>query len=320
MAYTLPNFNLVIDQFRPPAAFPGVPTSSYAGQFYVNSRVPEWAIYLTDYLWRSLSILRVPAGTDVVIGDVVEIGSGSGRFYVVCGVEPTHLGFANEYLSAYVQPVVAALLPQVQGVGSISSLVPAATSGNVNGYTPVAANLVCVCVAYQNGVTAFGQPLLGVNPMANQAQAGPIVLAGQSITVVVSTATVPAGNFNTQSISVGAVSLLHHHVAITSLVPIGNDTNGAAVGVVAPVTFPSGGVNVRTPEGYVGGFGMFNPAGLNTWAAPMANLTVDLQDLLAGTVCRSTVGGFLSQVLAVQNFTVAPVNPPTWAGAGCSVG
>lgn len=107
MPYTLPHFNLTSNIWRLPDVYPGTPTLSVASQLYLWSRQIPNLSQTTGDDWAPPIALRLPALTDVQPQDTVECPAGSGRLYVVLGVEDLHKGFSNEYR-------VAGLLQQFQ--------------------------------------------------------------------------------------------------------------------------------------------------------------------------------------------------------------
>lgn len=113
MAYRLPTFNLMCDIYSP-VAFPGplvVPRLSSECNLQFSRRVSPVAQFEVDYDFAGLAMwLLLPPGTDIRswacwaptwdIGDVVEVPQGSGRIYIVQGVDDVGKGFSNEFRCA----------------------------------------------------------------------------------------------------------------------------------------------------------------------------------------------------------------------------
>jgi len=101
--FTLPIFNLTANIWRPPAVPPTDPSYQYDAQLYFPSR-GIFDVTPNDLtLWVPPIYLRVPMGSDVQVGDAVEVSAGDGWFYLVRFVERTHRGFQNEYLSCVLE-------------------------------------------------------------------------------------------------------------------------------------------------------------------------------------------------------------------------
>lgn len=97
MPFTVPNFNLSCNQWRPPNVPPDPPTDFLACQLYLNSRVAVNILPGDFTRYVPVLYLRVPFGTDLQVNDVIEVEAGSAWFYTVRWVERVHLGFPNEY-------------------------------------------------------------------------------------------------------------------------------------------------------------------------------------------------------------------------------
>ena len=106
MAFRTPNFNLAVSIWR----FTSLPTTNppdvvTTGNLTPGRRVQEGAV---NGGLQGHSYVLLPALTDVrgVIdgavpsGDIMEVPTGSGRFYFVQWVEDVAKGFANEYRMA----------------------------------------------------------------------------------------------------------------------------------------------------------------------------------------------------------------------------
>jgi len=98
MAFTLPQFNCVANTYRPTGAGPitYLPNLvAQACQLYINSRqtISE-AIAINDMG----SFIRFPMGTDVTVGDLIELEPDEGWWYECFAIDRIHKNFPNEYL------------------------------------------------------------------------------------------------------------------------------------------------------------------------------------------------------------------------------
>ena len=100
MGYTLPTFNLTCNIWRPTAPPPAPPAVVSVCNLAYGRRVQISELSNPP---AAMSLL-LPAGTDIrdfwcagVGGDYVEVPAGSGRFYIVGGVDDVAKGFANEH-------------------------------------------------------------------------------------------------------------------------------------------------------------------------------------------------------------------------------
>lgn len=125
MAYTVPTFNLSVDVYTGPWAT-RVLRLSVMGNLAFGRRVQQ--VRVTDYSGTSTyggqCTLLVPALTDIrdagctLQQDLVEVPSGSGRWYTVQLVEDVAKGFPNEYRAA----TIGKVWQGVSGTGSFSGL------------------------------------------------------------------------------------------------------------------------------------------------------------------------------------------------------
>lgn len=99
MAFSVPTFNLSVSIWRALTAWPGPPDVLTVGNLALGKRTQTGS---GTGLPRMELLL--PAGTDIrtdVTGlaqdDIVEVPTGSGRFYVAIWVDDVAKGFSNEY-------------------------------------------------------------------------------------------------------------------------------------------------------------------------------------------------------------------------------
>lgn len=116
MAFTIPQFNLVADLYKMFAGYDftakafRVATPCQLRAYGSHPKLVSFGLTLYTEL-RSEWCLLCPAGTDVRdssctgLADVVEVPSGSGRWYAVAYVDDVAKGFANEYRVAMVVKV-----------------------------------------------------------------------------------------------------------------------------------------------------------------------------------------------------------------------
>jgi len=98
MPIRLPVFNLVCDIWRPPAGPGDTPTiANQPCQLYIYSRNSTPIDPADNDKYQPTIQLRVPIGTDLQVGDIVEAASGDGWIYEVRFTDRMHRGFANEY-------------------------------------------------------------------------------------------------------------------------------------------------------------------------------------------------------------------------------
>jgi len=103
MPFTLPQFNCLFDAWR----FDGFTLTwskisfSDVCQWYVNPRIQAiaWPQFNSEEI--IFHYLRVPMGTDIREGDIVEVESGELWFYQVIETERVHKNFPNEYLVGF---------------------------------------------------------------------------------------------------------------------------------------------------------------------------------------------------------------------------
>jgi hypothetical protein len=103
MPFTLPHFNCTFSSWRLDGA-----TSVWARvviggacQWYTNPRIVMLAIPLGGSEEIILHFLRVPIGTDIAEGDLVEVEVGEQWFYQLVETERVHKNFPNEYAVGY---------------------------------------------------------------------------------------------------------------------------------------------------------------------------------------------------------------------------
>jgi len=118
MSFTLPDFNLSVDVYTGPW-LTKVFRLNVEGNLAVGRRT---AFFSTDWgagapSFHPLPTLLLPALTDIRDGscngvqDVVEIPSGSGRWYQVLGVDDSGKGFGNEHRFAHVSKIYEQMNP-----------------------------------------------------------------------------------------------------------------------------------------------------------------------------------------------------------------
>jgi len=106
MAYTLPEFNVLIDVWDSgnlPADDPP-DFENVTVQFYVYSRVSFDVQPCNLELYQPPIQIRLPVSTSAiwVSSQIYEVPAESGRYYRARFKERVHLGFPNEYLVVYV--------------------------------------------------------------------------------------------------------------------------------------------------------------------------------------------------------------------------
>jgi len=112
LAFTLPEFNLSVDVWTGPW-LAKVFRISVLGNLAIGKRT---AFFSTDWgagqpAVHALPTLLLPPLTDIRDGscngvqDVVEVPSGSGRWYQVLGVDDVGKGFANEHRFAHLSKI-----------------------------------------------------------------------------------------------------------------------------------------------------------------------------------------------------------------------
>lgn len=105
MAFTVPNFNLDINIWRFTSGPPAVPDVAVKGNLAWGRRTSSLQ-GIEDPLGEPFMTLLLPPATDVRSSkcnpghDWVEAPAGSGRFYLVVGVDDIGKGFANEHRAA----------------------------------------------------------------------------------------------------------------------------------------------------------------------------------------------------------------------------
>ncbi len=106
MAFVLPNFNLTVNIWNPPAGPPGLPSVIVLGNLAYSRRAHIQAPYSPGPAPVPIvpMYLLLPALTDVrdpfngaALQSILEIPAGSGRFYESMHVDDAGKGFANEH-------------------------------------------------------------------------------------------------------------------------------------------------------------------------------------------------------------------------------
>lgn len=115
MAFTLPQFNCLFNSWRldPTGTFWSRIQTNHPCQWYVNPRILAIDFAVSSSEEVILHFLRVPIGTDIDEGDLVEVEPGSERFYELLETERVHLNFPNEYAVGYANNVDAVNTPFV---------------------------------------------------------------------------------------------------------------------------------------------------------------------------------------------------------------
>lgn len=123
MAFTLPDFNLNVDIYRGPwLTKSGTPDVTAVGNLTWSRRQQSQLDYDTtpsDATSQMPMTLLLPALTDIrdgstsspSEGDVVEVPSGSGRWYGVIYVDDIGKGFANEHRAAIIVKIYDRIAP-----------------------------------------------------------------------------------------------------------------------------------------------------------------------------------------------------------------
>lgn len=106
MAYTVPNFNVLVDVWDA-GAVPADDDPDYENvtcQFYVYSRVSFDVQPCELELYTPAIQVRMPVSTAAIwaSGQIFECPAESARYYRARFKERVHLGFPNEYLVVYV--------------------------------------------------------------------------------------------------------------------------------------------------------------------------------------------------------------------------
>lgn len=112
MAFTLPDFNLVCDVYAMPGgtwSTRALRTAGVACNLALGRRVQQMTVDFPDsILGAAAPSLLLPPLTDVRdyacggTADMVEVPSGSGRWYQVALVDDIGKGFANEHRIAWI--------------------------------------------------------------------------------------------------------------------------------------------------------------------------------------------------------------------------
>jgi len=100
VSFTLPTFNLVCNLWRAPDTPSDPPTSTPDCQLYYPSRSTLPLEVSDDEIYSPAAWIRFPWGTDVLVGDILEVAQGDGYFYEVRFTDRMHRGFPNQYLFA----------------------------------------------------------------------------------------------------------------------------------------------------------------------------------------------------------------------------
>lgn len=136
MTFTVPDFNISANLWRPPNAPPSAVTRSFSAQLYITPRPCLDILPGSNGTYQPAIFLRCPTGTDIKPGDVIEAAAGDGWYYRVRWVERMHRGFGNEYLSALLEqgsnvisPAVPVFPPPVPNPPSAGGVPPGASCG-----------------------------------------------------------------------------------------------------------------------------------------------------------------------------------------------
>lgn len=111
--FTLPNFNCTCNSYRldPTGTVWSKILINQACQWYVNSRVTSTTLVAITTEEMILHFLRVPKGTDIAEGDLVQVNPGEDFNYQMVETERVHLNFPNEYAVAFCNNMDKEFLP-----------------------------------------------------------------------------------------------------------------------------------------------------------------------------------------------------------------
>jgi hypothetical protein len=292
--FTLPSFNTSAAIWRTPNAPPALPSFTYPAQLYFTSR-GQFGLTPTDNtVYAPPVYLRVPKGSDVEVGDVVECPPFSGWFYVVRFIERTHLNFPNEYLSAVLEQQSTGLFPSGAWTGPTI---------NSNGGTPTANIATALAYGWSANESAVIAVTvyqgLGSPPTVSGTSFGPITMilfAGTGIfagvTVNIYYAVVPgpiASTIVTVQLPGHATAAMQLGIDIyTALAPV---TQGGSGSTVSATSQPLQTI-ATSPDvdcGLFAIFAMVNPTVADVLNAPMIHLTSSTDDAFAGQLVRLTM-------------------------------
>jgi hypothetical protein len=102
MGFSLPTFNISCNVWHLPNTPPAAPDSTEDCNLAFGRRVSSYQGVISIPNEPIMSLL-LPPGTDVrgpqcgTGGDVIEVPSGTGRFYTVVGLDDSGKGFTNEH-------------------------------------------------------------------------------------------------------------------------------------------------------------------------------------------------------------------------------
>lgn len=107
MGFSVPNFNITCNIWHPANVPPSAPDSTEDCNLAWGKRVSSYQGVISTPNEPIMTLLLPPAtdirGPQCAGGaDVVEVPSGSGRFYTVLGVDDIGKGFANEHRAAMI--------------------------------------------------------------------------------------------------------------------------------------------------------------------------------------------------------------------------
>lgn len=119
MPFTLPTFNLTVDIYSGPWTSKSLRLSSPANfafgrrvqQQYQDAGVPDHSVCSFQQLLLLPPLTDIRSGILVLFSDVVEVPSGSGRWYGVFAVDDIGKGFPNEHRAAVVTQISHLLDP-----------------------------------------------------------------------------------------------------------------------------------------------------------------------------------------------------------------
>lgn len=111
--YVLPTFNIFANVWRGTDPLTDPPDFVFAAQLYFNSRGLFDITPTVLAEWVPPLYLRVPLGSDLQVGDIVEAAVGDGWYYAVRWVDRVHRGFPNEYFVGVLEQTTVSPPPPV---------------------------------------------------------------------------------------------------------------------------------------------------------------------------------------------------------------
>lgn len=115
MAYTIPDFNLTCDVWRGPYLGRSIAIAGLACNLAYGRRRSMPQDDIDQNGWVMAMSLLVPSSSDIrdlscaAVQDVVEVPSGSGRWYQVANVDDIGKGFPNEHRCAALYKISEAM-------------------------------------------------------------------------------------------------------------------------------------------------------------------------------------------------------------------